>query len=136
HQQRYRDFLIETQLHLKPTSSHYLSNLIRKEHPTMQNRVESTPVLPTDVTKEGALAYYYTTAKAFEKIQSSGRLKSRALLISKELRSRPDSDVIKNDRHAMIQVLPPYATSIRNSRTNQPSGLRATNSGNRKLRIL
>jgi hypothetical protein len=88
----------------------------------MQNSVDSTPVSPAEATEEEeALAYHYTTAKAFDKIQSSGRLKSRALLISEELRSRPGWDLIKNDREAIMRALPPYATSILSELTYKPT---------------
>jgi hypothetical protein len=77
----------------------------------MQKGVESTPKSPIGATEEEeAFAYHYTTAKAFEKIQSSGVLKSRALLISEELRSRPDWETIEHDPKAILAALPPYAT--------------------------
>ena len=72
-----------------------------------------------DTTSE-PLAYHYTTAHAFEKIKSSGLLKSRALLISEELRSRPDWEQIKHDRNAIVAALPRHATSIFSELTYKP----------------
>jgi hypothetical protein len=88
----------------------------------MHKGVDSTPKSPIGATKEEeALAYHYTTGKAFKKIQSSGRLKSRALLISEELRSRPDWEIIKQDPKAILAALPPFATSILSELTYKPT---------------
>ena len=46
------DSLIKTQLHLKPTPSHYLSNFIRKEQTTIQNAVDSEPLAREDRSSE------------------------------------------------------------------------------------
>jgi hypothetical protein len=51
---------------------------------------------------------HFTTLKAFQEILKSGKIKSRALLVSEALKQRPDWEVIRRDPDVIAKVLPGY----------------------------
>jgi hypothetical protein len=55
---------------------------------------------------ERMYAWHYTRRDILAKIQSSGLLKSRNLLLSEKLRARPDWDKIRHDPQAIKALLP------------------------------
>lgn len=60
--------------------------------------------------KEPMYAWHYGTMRQFRQIKASGLLKSRALLLSEELRKRPDWETLRRDRKALEAALPEYMT--------------------------